>query len=140
MILISRFITQPQYQITQSSNTSMREQVLNFLPPDLRKVYNGGFQGHEHEAEMLKYILKNARALELIEICGDDIALRSKFLFLKKLSKFPTCSKTRITYIGPQRFIVERIVSIFPFFNFECCLFLLLIIYFYFFTFYYEKC
>ncbi|XP_022717103.1 F-box protein At4g09920-like [Durio zibethinus] len=65
------------------------------LSPHLRKVLCRGFEGCEHELKMVEYILMNARALELIEICSSfDMSFESKFALLQKLSKFPRRSET----------------------------------------------
>lgn len=45
-----------------------RGRVLKCLSPHLRQVYNGGFQGHTDELEMVECILKKATS-ELFEIC-----------------------------------------------------------------------
>ncbi|PPR94879.1 hypothetical protein GOBAR_AA25790 [Gossypium barbadense] len=59
------------------------------LPPQLREVYVRGFSGLHHELEMVEYLLKNSRALELIEISHYRLHRQSMSSVLLKLSKFP---------------------------------------------------
>ncbi|XVF18883.1 hypothetical protein REPUB_Repub11eG0061700 [Reevesia pubescens] len=71
-----------------------QEPVPKCVSPHLRKFYSEGFRGYDYELEMVEYLLKNARALELIEICSFEMSLESKFALLQKLSKFPRRSET----------------------------------------------
>ncbi|KAH1120929.1 hypothetical protein J1N35_004089 [Gossypium stocksii] len=75
-------LSKPPYRGTRNKDPES-------LPPQLREVYVRGFSGLHHELEMVEYLLKNSRALELIEISHYRLHRQSKSSVLRKLSKFP---------------------------------------------------
>ncbi|GMI65526.1 hypothetical protein like AT5G56420 [Hibiscus trionum] len=70
------------------------QSVPECLLSSLKMVSFKGFEGVAYQWRMVKYILKNARVLKVMEISSDgDLPLESKLGVLKKLSMFPRRSK-----------------------------------------------
>ncbi|XVF70324.1 hypothetical protein PTKIN_Ptkin11bG0152700 [Pterospermum kingtungense] len=86
----------------RSSSTRERGCVLKSLSPHLRQVYDGGFQGHVDEIEMVEFILKKSSALELFEICCYGTSKELKYRILKRLSMFPRASESCQLIFEPE--------------------------------------
>ncbi|MBA0742626.1 hypothetical protein Gogos_015665 [Gossypium gossypioides] len=68
--------------------------VPECLLSSLSMVYFKGFEDLTYQLSMVKYILKNARVLKMMDICSNgDLPLDSKIDLLKKLLMFPRGSK-----------------------------------------------
>lgn len=64
------------------------------LLSSLSMVYFKGFEDLTYQLSMVKYILKNARVLKMVDISSNgDLPLDSKIDLLKKLLMFPRGSK-----------------------------------------------
>lgn len=74
--------------------TDKQARVPKHLSLFLRRLYYRSFEAHEHEIEMVGFILKNASSLELVDLQSFDMSSESKFCFLQKLEKFPRQSET----------------------------------------------
>lgn len=65
------------------------EHVPKRLSLFLKTVHYMGFQGDKGELELVGFLLKDARALELVDIKSYKMSLVSNFRFLQKLAEFP---------------------------------------------------
>ncbi|KAK6134611.1 hypothetical protein DH2020_031670 [Rehmannia glutinosa] len=76
------------------------EQVPKCLTSHLRTITIDQFGCEEDEFEMVRYILKNAQVLEMMEIYSrrDGISLQAKFDALRRISLFPRGSECMLVF------------------------------------------